>query len=69
MAVPFKPIWGKESALPNVAVKGNVYFTIDTGKIFLDISNRIEERKLLYASQYDINMEEETLVIDKGENG
>lgn len=69
MAIPFKPVWGNESALPTTANKGNVYFTIDTGKIFLDISNDVNDRKLLYSSQYDINMNEETLVITKeGEN-
>lgn len=32
----FSPAWGKESALPEDIVPGRIYFTTDTGKIFLD---------------------------------
>lgn len=66
MTTPFKPVWGKESSLPQNATKGNVYFTTDTGKIFLDISNDINDRKMLYSSYCDIDIDDEVLIVTKG---
>lgn len=35
--IEFKPMWGTEAALPSEITPGRLYFTTDTGKIFLDL--------------------------------
>lgn len=37
--IEFQPMWGTEAALPPEITPGRLYFTTDTGKIFLDLED------------------------------
>ena len=40
---------GKEANLPTAKDEGSIYFTTDTGKIFMDVS--LSERKQMYGGK------------------
>lgn len=43
---------GKEANLPTAKDEGSIYFTTDTGKIFMDVSS--SERKQMYGGKLTI---------------
>lgn len=68
MATVFRPIWGKEAAIPQTATKGSLYITTDTGKIFLDTTDDISGRIDLNPQNIcDITIEDDVLVVKKGD--